>query len=214
MPGLMMPPNGPMPAGAPQGPQGGPQGVMPGEGGAMPPPGMENGAGGQERRATEDEKGVYRQFVGNVVKTLYAEKTSDAIAETLRASQDVSPVEGLAQIVSSAVSRVAYSGIEKGLRIEREMALAATMQAVQDIGTNLSESVGAPPLNEEQMEMVYLRSIELIAERRDEHQRTNAAGAASKRNRPPDRGLPTERGRGAPMPQGGAPGGGMPMRGR
>ena len=202
MPGLMMPPNGPMPAGAPQG---GPQGAMPGDGGAMPLPGLGNGAGEQERRATDEEKGVYRQFVANVVKTLYAEKTSDAIAETLRAVQDASPVEGLAQIISSAVSRVAYSGIENGLRIGREMALAATMQAVQDIGTNLAESVGAPPLNEEQMETVYLRSVELIAERRDEHQSTRAAGAAADRNRPPDRGLPTGRGGGSPMPQGGAP---------
>ena len=195
----------------PGAPQGAPQGAMPPEGGGMPPPGPGNGAQG-ERRATEEEKQVYKQFAGNVLKTLYQEKTADAIAEMLRAGEDASPVEGLAQIVSSAVARVAYDGIENGLKIERDMALAATMQVVEDIGTNVAESAGAKPLNEEQMEAVYLRSVELLADHRDQNQRTKEAGMAASRNRPPDRGLPA--GRGAPPPAGGGappPAGRMPQ---
>ena len=174
MPNAMRPDAPPAPA----------QGAMPGQDGGMPRPGPGNGAQGNERRATEEEKATYRQFIANTMKALYAEQTADAIAETLRAGADVSPVEGLAQIVSSAVARVAYSGLENGQPIGREMALAATMQAVQDIGTNVAEAAGAQPLNDEQMEAVYLRSVELIAERRDEQVRTNAAGAAAQRERP------------------------------
>ena len=193
-----------MPGGMPPGgPQGAPQGAMPPEGGGMPPPGPGNGAQGNGRRATEEEKQVYKQFAGNVMKVVYQEKTADAIAEMLRAGEDASPVEGLAQIVSSAVARVAYDGIENGLKIERDMALAATMQVVEDIGTNVAESAGAKPLNEEQMEAVYLRSVELLADHRDQNQRTKEAGMAASRNRPPDRGLPA--GGGAPPPAGRMP---------
>ena len=174
MPNAMRPDAQPAPA----------QGAMPGQDEMMMPAGPENVAQGGDRRATDEEKATYRQMLANTMKALYSEKTADAIAETLRAGADVSPVEGLAQIISSAVSRVAYSGLENGQPIGREMALAATMQAVQDIGTNVAQAAGAPPLNDEQMEAVYLRSIELIAERRDEHARTSAAGAAAQRERP------------------------------
>ena len=200
-----------MPGGPPGGmPPGAPQGAMPPEAGGMPPSGPGNGAQGEGRRATEDEKGVYRQFAGNVMKTLYEEKTADAIAETLRAGSDVSPVEGLAQIISSAVARVAYSGLESGLKIDREMALAATMQIVEDIGTNVAGAARAQPLNEEQMEAVYLRSMELLAERRDDHQKTAAAGAEALSQRPPDRGLPAGPGPGSAGPPAGPPAGPMP----
>ena len=192
--GLM--PGGPPGGPPPSAPQGAPQG-------AMPPSGPENGAQGNGRRATDEEKGVYREFAGNVMKLLYEEKTADAIAETLRAGTDVSPIEGLAQIISSAVSRVAYSGLEAGLKIDREMALAVTMQVVEDVGTNVASASAAQPLGEEQMEAVYLRSMELLAERRDEHQSTAAAGAEAMAQRPPDKGLPGPGSAGppGPMPQ-------------
>ena len=186
--GLM--PGGPPGGPPPSAPQGAPQGAMPPEAGGMPPSGPGNGAQGNGRRATDEEKGVYREFAGNVMKLLYQEKTADAIAETLRAGTDVSPIEGLAQIISSAVSRVAYSGLEAGLKIDREMALAVTMQVVEDVGTNVASASAAQPLGEEQMEAVYLRSMELLAERRDEHQSTAAAGAEAMAQRPPDKGLP------------------------
>ena len=178
----------------------------------MPAPGPENGAGG-ERRATDEEKKAYGQFAANIIKVLYQEKTADAIAETMRAPGGASPIEGLAQIVSSAVARVASSGLENGLTIGPEMAMAATMQAVEDIGTNMAEAAGAPALGEEQMQAVFLRSMELLADQSEARERTGAAGAAAMRDRPPDRGLPTGSGRGAPMPQGGAPSGGMPAGG-
>ena len=200
--GLM--PGGPPGGPPPSAPQGAPQGAMPPEAGGMPPSGPETGA--QGRRATDEEKGVYRQFAGNVTKMLYQEKTADAIAETLRAGTDVSPVEGLAQIISSAVARVAYSGLENGLKIDREMALAATMQVVEDIGTNVAGAAAAQPLSEEQMEAVYLRSMELLAERRDDQQRTGAAAGASLRRRPPDKGLPAGPGPGSTRPPPGAAG--------
>ena len=186
--GLM--PGGPPGGPPPSAPQGAPQGAMPPEAGGMPPSGPENGAQGNGRRATEDEMGVYREFAGGVMSMIYQEPVADALAETLRAGADVSPVEGLAQIVSAAVSRVAYSSIEKGSKIDPEMAYAVTMQVVEDIGTNVAEAAAAQPLNEEQMEAVYLRSMELLAERRDAHQSTAAAGTAARRQRPPDKGLP------------------------
>lgn len=184
--------------------------------GGMPAPGMESGAQGGERRATDEEKAAYSQFAANVVRTLYNEKTADAIAESLRAGADISPVEGLAQIVSSAVARVAMSGMENGQNIGREMALAATMQAVHDIGTNLAQSAGAQPLNPEQLEAVYLRSVELLAERRGEQARTTAAGEAAMRDRPEPappvaRGL-LSGGGGAPGPGPGPAPGPAPMQ--
>ena len=181
-----------------------PQGLRcnPKAGGCLPPdPG--NGAGG-ERRATDEEKEAYGQFAANIIKTLYQEKTADAIAETMRAPGGASPIEGLAQIVSSVVARVAASGIENGLNIGHEMTMAATMQAAEDVGTNMAEAAGAPALDEEQMQAVFLRSMELLADHGAARERTGAAGAAAMRGRPADRGLPTQGG--LPVPQGGPPG--------
>jgi len=171
--GLM--PEGPAAGAAP------PQGGAPAGGAPSPTPGQN----GQGRRATEEEKGLYREFLGNIVNAIYEEETAEAVGEIIRGATQApqgaaaagGAVEPLAHIVSGAVARVAYSGLDEGLPITREMAAAAAASMAADLGRNMAESVGVPPLPDDQIQAVYLRSMELLADQRDQGQAEAAEGA-------------------------------------
>ena len=172
--GLM--PEGPA-AGAPP-----PQGDA-SAGGASPssPP----GPNGQGRRATDEEKALYREFLGNIVNAIYEDETADAVGEIIRSAAQAPEgaasgvaVEPLAHIVSGAVARVAYSGLAEGLPITREMGAAAAASMAADLGRSMAESVGAPPLPDDQIQAIYLRSMELLADQRDQGQAEAAEGGA------------------------------------
>lgn len=147
----------------------------------VPPSQPQNGQG---RRATEEEKGLYREFLGNIVNAIYEEETASAVGEIIRRSAQApegaaasGAVEPLAHIVSGAVARVAYSGLDEGLPITREMAAAAAASMAADLGRNMAESVGVPPLPDDQIQAIYLRSMELLADQRDQGQAEGAEGA-------------------------------------
>ena len=168
-----------------------PEGAAPG---AAPPPGDASAGGappsppgpnGQGRRATDEEKALYREFLGNIVNAIYEDETADAVGEIIRSSAQAPEgaaagvaVEPLAHIVSGAVARVAYSGLAEGLPITREMGAAAAASMAADLGRNMAESVGAPPLPDDQIQAIYLRSMELLADQRDQGQAEAAEGGA------------------------------------
>lgn len=156
-------------------------GLMSSLAGDAPPAPGPGGAPGAEAPAgiSGEEKDVYLEFLGNTVNAIYDPKTSESVGETLRAAhqsgretggQVIPIVEPLAQVVSAAVSSVAYSGLENGLPITRDMAAAAAASLAADIGNNMTEAVGTPPLPQEMVQAVYLRSMELMGEQRDQRQ--------------------------------------------
>ena len=196
-----------MPQGAPQ--QGGPM-MQPGgpvpPGGGQAAPGaepMQEGPGG--RRASEEEKALFGEFYGNVVNAAYQEKTADMVAEGLhRAAQTEGappPVEMLANVVSGAIGRVAFDGVDNGLAITREMVAAATMTLAADVGQNMAEAAGVPPLPEDQIHAVYLRSMEMLADQRDQKDRVNGMA----RNTPEEQAQEPQQGQGLMNGGGGRP---------
>ena len=151
-------------------------GLMPsmaGGGAPMGPPAgsgqapMPEAAPQEGRRASEEEKGVYREFLANAMNAIYEPKTAEGLSVAFQSPQ---PVEVLALAVSAAVSRSAYAGLEEGLPITPEMASTAAATLAADIGRNLAESVGAPPLSDEQIQALHLRSMEMLGEERDRRQ--------------------------------------------
>jgi len=78
-------------------------------------------------------------------------------------------------------------------------AAAATLAA--DMGTRLAQSAGVPPLSKEQIQAVYLRSMELMAAQRDEYVQAQQ-GPAPAEQAPPSagNGLMVPRGAGGAAP--------------
>lgn len=156
-------------------PGGPPQEAMPADEGVTPTP----GPNGQQRRATDEEKTLYREFLANCIDAIYQPETAESLANILRGvgeTQGVaSAIEPMAQIVSGIVGRVAYDGLANELPITREMAAAAAASLAGDLGTNLAESAGVPPLSNEQIQAIYLRSMELLADQRDQVRQERAA---------------------------------------
>ena len=98
---------------------------------------------------------------------------------------------------------MAYSGLENGQNITREMAITATAQIAEDVGTEMAQAAGAQPLSEEQIQALFLRSVELLADQRDE--RASRDQAAKAPRGPAGPGGPAPQGaQEAPQPPGGA----------
>lgn len=161
-----------------------PQAAAPADGG-VPPSAAANGQG---RRATDEEKGLYREFLGNIVNAIYEPETAEAVGEIIQRTSQAPDgtaagggvVEPLAHIVSGAVARVAYSGLDEGLPITREMAAAAAASMAADLGRNMAESVGAPPLPDDHIQAIYLRSMELLSDQRDQGQAEGGGEGAAR----------------------------------
>lgn len=142
-------------------------------------------------QATPEDTAAYEEFLGNVLNVVYDEKVASGIAPSF---QGPTPVESLALFVSGAVARVAYNGLENGQNITKEMAVAATAQVAEDVGTEMAQAAGAQPLSEEQIQAVFLRSMELLADQRDDRM----AGQGP----PPQGGQEPPQGSGAPLAPG------------
>ena len=145
-----------------------------------------------EQRASPEDTALYESFLGNVLNVVYDEKVASGIAPSF---QGPNPVEALALFVSGAVARVAYDGLENGQNVTKEMAVTATAQLAEDVGTEMAQAVGAQPLSEEQIQALFLRSVELLADQRDDRRMTDMAG----KGRPAPQGAQE-----APQPPGGA----------
>lgn len=141
---------------------------MPQEGGAPMPEGPQ---------ASPEDTATYERFLANTMNVIYDERVASGIAPSF---QGPSPVEALALFVSGTVARVAYDGLENGQNITKEMAVAATAQIAEDVGTEMAQAVGAQPLNDEQIQALFLRSVELLADQRDDRQMTDMAGRGAR----------------------------------
>lgn len=165
----------PAPAGPPQGAMPADEGSPPGAGAGAPTP----GPNGQRGAATDEEKALYRDFLANTIDAIYQPETAESLANILRSVAETqgvaSAIEPMAQIVSGIVGRVAYDGLANGLPISREMAAAAAASLAGDLGTNLAESAGVPPLSNEHIQAIYLRSMELLADQRDQVRQERAS---------------------------------------
>ena len=160
---------------------------------AAPVPGQ--GGNPQDRPASEEEKGLYREVLANCMNAIYEPETAEALAQTMRRSAEVAErgddgiegpvVESLAQVISGAVSRVFMDGLLNDLPLTREMGAAATATLATDMGTRLAQSAGVPPLSKEQIQAVYLRSMELMAAQRDEYVQAQQGAAPAGQAPPP-----------------------------
>ena len=157
--------------------------------GAMPAAGP-GGPGPGEREPSAEESGLFEEFLANVVGAVYTPETADGVAAILTGPQ---PVEMLAQVVSGAVARVAYSAGENGLPVSGDMVTAAAAAVSEDLGREMARSVGAQPLSDEQVQAVFLRSCELLRDEQDAGRRVNDAARASQQGQP-------QGGNGAPAP--------------
>lgn len=130
------------------------------------------GPGPGEREPSAEEAGLFEEFLANVVGAVYTPETADGVAAMLTGPQ---PVEMLAQVVSGAVARVAYSAGENGLPVSGDMVTAAAAAVSEDLGREMARSVGAQPLSDDQVQAVFLRSCELLRDQRDEAMRAGEA---------------------------------------
>ena len=179
----------------------------PGPGVVPPPgPGAPQGAGA-DRRATDEEKDTFRQLLGNAMNALYQEQSVDALAETLRFAQEAgSPgqaTEPIAQAIAGAVAVVAFSGVQQGMQIEQEMVGLAAASLAHDVGRTIAEAAGVPPLGDEQLQTIYLRASEILADRAEAGGQNAGPGEGQTGNGPGMAGTPT-----GPSP-GGAAGNGL-----
>lgn len=143
-------------------------------------------------QASPEDTALYETFLSNVLNVVYDEKVASGIAPSF---ESPSPVEALALFVSGAVARVAFDGLQNGQKISKEMAVTATAQLAEDVGTEMAQAAGAQPLSQEQIEALFLRSVELLADQRDDRKMTDMAGkggrpqAAQEAPQGPGRGL-------------------------
>ena len=161
-------------------------GGAPGPGGPAPGPGPGPGGPGPEakgRRASDEEKKVYQTYLAGIVNLLYKPKTAEAVGKVLHgvAKQQgmlaehgqrdgVSGIEPLAQIAAAAIARASYDGLQEGQPIEPEMAAAAAATIAGEMGQNIPQAVGTAPLSEDQTQALYLRTMELLADEREDRQ--------------------------------------------
>lgn len=162
-------------------------GAMPPASGGAPAPGQpmppQGDAAPQGGGISPEEAKTYEGLLDRVMSIIYDKTVASGVAESLRGPR---PVEDLAEIVSNAVSRAVYHGLENGENITPVMGMMAAGQIAGDIGTEMADAAGATPLNEEQVQNVFLRSAELMAADRDERNMTDRAGSAPRQQ--PDQG--------------------------
>ena len=149
------------------------RGLMP-QGGAPPaaaaPPPLPNGApgpgGGPQQQApgaqgrpTDADKDTYRHFLANAVDMVSEDEIADGLVEQLRSE---APVEGVAQTIAMVVNHIGQDGRGRGVPVHGAMAVAAAATLAGDIGITWAEAAGREPLNADQIQAVFLRSMELL----------------------------------------------------
>lgn len=167
---------------------GAPAAGTPAPAGGSPEP-MPEGQPQEGRRATDEEKALYKEFLANTLNDIYEPETAEALGRVLRNTTQASPeagsgslvvgVETLALVVSGAVAKVAYHGLQNDLPITREMAAAAAATVSADIGRNMAEAAGVEPMSDEQIQALFLRSMELLGEERDRRKAERQQGGES-----------------------------------
>lgn len=185
---------GPAPSASPEQP-------MPPEGGAPMQP-------GQGQSMSPEDSAAYEGLVANSLAQIYAKSVYPGIAASFVRNGSItsgvtgnSMVEELAGYVSAAVGRSATEETGDGQNITSEMTIAAAGQIAQDIGTEMAQSVTGQPLPDEQIQAVWLRSLELLEDQREDGALTSMAlrDAESQMQPQPQGAQP------APQAPGGAP---------
>ena len=192
-----MPQGRPPSPGAPAAPPGG-GAAMPAPGGGAPADPSMAGAGGAGPRATDQDKETFRAFLANAMQLVYEEETADLLVEQMNGP---APVESLASTIAAVVNHIGQDGVARGVPVNGAMAIAAATTLAGDIGINLAEAAGREPFNQDQIQAIILRSMELLRD-------MQGSPAA-------EEGAPQGAGPAGPAatPQGAAPGNGlMPRR--
>lgn len=154
---------------------------------AAPPAPAPPDAQGQQGRASEQDKETYRHFLANAVDLVYQDQTADLIVEQLNSEM---PVEGLAQTIAMVVNHIGQEGLAQGVPVNGAMAIAVATSLAGDIGINMAEAAGRPPLNADQMQAVVLRSMELLRDMQEAPTEEGAPGPGAEAPMPGPGGPP------------------------
>ena len=160
-------PNGLMPRQAMAGDPAMGQGAAPpgGQPAGVQPPG---GQPGEEdigpAELAPEEKELYLEVATNASNILYDGKTPDTVARMVKNPD--SAVEPLSRMVAAIVEKVTLEGLRAGKKIDPDMAVGVAANLTGEVTQAIPEAAGLPPLGQEPAQAVFLRSIELLEDRR------------------------------------------------
>lgn len=137
-----------------------PQAAPPPQGAAPPPPSAPVAAATPQQAPPQgqgDEQGSKR-FLANVLNVIYNDKTTPAIIERLKNSED--PASDLAQIAVNAIVRVEDSAEQNGIPTDKNVIVQSGAEIVGDIA-ELSSQFGGHKFSDEEIQKAFLRGVDL-----------------------------------------------------
>jgi len=100
----------------------------------------------------------FDMFMSSGISIIHDKKVSDSLIKQLRISKE--PVDSIAQILLGVIRRIENSAESNGIKIDTSVKVSGANQLLGEI-INLAETVGMPPLTDEQKYQAFSLAISL-----------------------------------------------------
>lgn len=125
---------------------------------------------GQPSNVADDEQQQYEKFVKESAALIYNEKTLPSILESLSIKSD--PKEALATTIASVVMRMEDGYEQKGEKVPPDILMHGGLE-VGELLAEMQEAIGIVELQQEEMDGVALRAMDIYRENRQKQGKLN-----------------------------------------
>lgn len=124
----------------------------------------------QQSNVGQDEQQQYEKFVKDSAAMIYNEKNLPAILEAISIKTD--PKEGLAMAIATVVMRMEDGYEQKGEKISPDVLMHGGLE-VGELLAELQEAAGVADLQQEELDGVALRALDIYRENRQKQGKLN-----------------------------------------